>query len=340
MADGSSLQAQGVTRKEREVLSALGERLTNAEIAARLYISVRTVESHVSSLLRKLGVTSRRELAAIATSIEPERPPEVAALPAALALAAEASPLIGRDDELGRLRDLWQQAIAGQTLMAVVTGEAGVGKSRLVAELAVEVDRAGGAVRLGACSEVGAEPFEPFHQVLGNKTVQLGETDSSRLLDPTGERAEAVAAVKEGIVGLAASGSPALLVLEDLHWATATTRDVVRQLAHAAGPAPLLVAVTSRDVAPDVTDDLSVLIGDLDRCPAAHHLRLAGLGPAEVGRLLEWLAAVQTGHRPRSGSTPRPAATRCSSARPWTRAFRPGALRARCGACWRGATKG
>ncbi|HZE38916.1 MAG TPA: helix-turn-helix transcriptional regulator, partial [Stackebrandtia sp.] len=52
-----------VSAREAEVLALLGEHLSNAEIAARLYISVRTVESHVSSLLRKLEVADRRALA-------------------------------------------------------------------------------------------------------------------------------------------------------------------------------------------------------------------------------------------------------------------------------------
>src|ERR687889_481348 len=49
-----------ISPREAEVLAAVGEHLTNAEIAARFFISVRTVESHVSSLLRKLGAADRR----------------------------------------------------------------------------------------------------------------------------------------------------------------------------------------------------------------------------------------------------------------------------------------
>ncbi|MFP4555140.1 MAG: helix-turn-helix domain-containing protein, partial [Actinomycetota bacterium] len=61
------LDRAGVTAREREVLALLGERLTNGEIGERLYISVRTVESHVSSLLRKLGADTRRDLVQFAS---------------------------------------------------------------------------------------------------------------------------------------------------------------------------------------------------------------------------------------------------------------------------------
>src|SRR5262245_13786143 len=55
----------GLSRREAEVLEALGDHLTNAEIAERLFISVRTVESHVSTLLRKLDADDRRALARV-----------------------------------------------------------------------------------------------------------------------------------------------------------------------------------------------------------------------------------------------------------------------------------
>ena len=58
----------GVSPREREVLALVGEQLGNAEIARRLFISVRTVESHVSSLLRKLDAPDRAALARLAAA--------------------------------------------------------------------------------------------------------------------------------------------------------------------------------------------------------------------------------------------------------------------------------
>lgn len=56
------LQELGITSREMDVLRLVGERLSNKEIAARLYVSARTVEDHVATLKRKLSVGSRREL--------------------------------------------------------------------------------------------------------------------------------------------------------------------------------------------------------------------------------------------------------------------------------------
>ena len=56
------MSSPAISAREAEVLALLGEHLSNAEIGARLFISVRTVESHVSSLLRKLEMPDRRAL--------------------------------------------------------------------------------------------------------------------------------------------------------------------------------------------------------------------------------------------------------------------------------------
>ena len=64
-----------LTTRETEVLALVRERLTNAEIADRLFVSVRTVETHVSALLRKLGASDRRALARGAAPDSADRRP-------------------------------------------------------------------------------------------------------------------------------------------------------------------------------------------------------------------------------------------------------------------------
>ncbi|MGK5559256.1 response regulator transcription factor, partial [Actinomadura kijaniata] len=87
-----------VSAREAEVWALLGEHLSNAEIAARLSISVRTVESHVSSLLRKLGAPDRRALSRrAAEAARAGRPRPAPALPAPL------TTFVGRARERGEL---------------------------------------------------------------------------------------------------------------------------------------------------------------------------------------------------------------------------------------------
>jgi predicted ATPase/DNA-binding CsgD family transcriptional regulator len=124
---------RGASRREIEVLALIGARLSNADIAGRLHLSVRTVENHVSSLLRKYGVADRRALAEVAAQVAagvPE-PGRLAGAPATL------TRFIGRDFEraqlLGALRD-------GR--LVTLHGPGGVGKSRL----AVDVAQAAGSL--------------------------------------------------------------------------------------------------------------------------------------------------------------------------------------------------
>jgi pimeloyl-ACP methyl ester carboxylesterase/DNA-binding CsgD family transcriptional regulator len=81
MAESGLPMDAGISEREAEVLDLVGAHLSNAEIAHRLVISVRTVESHVSSLLRKLDVASRKELALLAASESGDPDPAVAASP-------------------------------------------------------------------------------------------------------------------------------------------------------------------------------------------------------------------------------------------------------------------
>jgi len=121
-------QEVGVSAREAEVLTAIGEHLTNAEIAARLFISVRTVESHVSSMLRKLQVEDRRALAAIAArlpSADPAAPGQTARI--MVPLPAPLTSFVGRSADQAGLTS----AIRDHRMVTAV-GPGGVGKTRLV----------------------------------------------------------------------------------------------------------------------------------------------------------------------------------------------------------------
>src|SRR3954447_21886025 len=119
------LVGAGVTAREAEVLAAVAERLRDREIAERLFLSVRTVESHVAALRRKLGVTDRSKLAELGAQLHPARTGGAPPTPL--------TSLIGRQHETARLIAL----LDGHRLVTLI-GPAGVGKTRLALQVATE----------------------------------------------------------------------------------------------------------------------------------------------------------------------------------------------------------
>ncbi len=118
---------QVITPREAEVLAAVGSHLTNAQIANRLHLSVRTVETHVAALLRKLGVADRQALAELAPAIGTGPAPGAGIL----ALPAPWTSLVGRHGEVADV----VAALDGSRLVTLV-GPGGVGKSRLAVAVA------------------------------------------------------------------------------------------------------------------------------------------------------------------------------------------------------------
>jgi DNA-binding CsgD family transcriptional regulator len=304
-----------LTRRETDVLAALAERITNAEIAARLFISERTVESHVAALLRKLEATNRHELADIAR--REQSLDRASRLPAVLELLVEPAGFVGRAGERRRLGELWKRCVTGPSRVAILAGEAGIGKSRLAAEFAAEVDQSGGRVLLGMCGEDAEAPFQPFVQAIGDDVAALSEVSVRRragsdtaalariipglarragpgatanVADPVSGQATIAAAIGR-YLRRAAEEAPLLLIIEDLHFATATTRATVRHLAGSPIHAPIVILITTRDAAPDVDDELRVLLGELTRMPAVESIDLGGLPAADVAELLARLAS-------------------------------------------------
>ena len=201
--------------------------------------------------------------------------------------------MVGRDRELGHLQQAW--GADGRVL--VVRGRAGIGKSRLVREFADWVRDAGGTVLAGRCSPTGGDvPFRPLREAL-LAAARVGLAPSPRLaaFRPTlgslvpewsGERAGGVdgglMVLAEGVLRLMVEWSspdaPALLVIEDLHWADRETLEVLEYLAdHVSGHAALVVT-TLRDDEPGPGTEL---VSALWARRAVHPIFLSPLDPAQ-----------------------------------------------------------
>jgi predicted ATPase/DNA-binding CsgD family transcriptional regulator len=128
-----------VSEREAEVLEAIGAHLSNAQIARRLHISVRTVESHVSSLLRKFGVPDRRSLADLAPAVAARQQAGTAVV---AGLPGARTSFIGRSHEQAEVL-----AALEQNRLVTLLGPGGVGKTRLAATVALA---AAGQYPLGA----------------------------------------------------------------------------------------------------------------------------------------------------------------------------------------------
>ncbi|MEV7808666.1 LuxR C-terminal-related transcriptional regulator [Microbispora sp. NPDC088329] len=151
------LARAGVTEREAEILWAVAERLRNREIAERLHISVRTVESHIAALLRKLGAPDRAALAE--TGMRLRRADR-----AGTALPTPLTSLVGRTGETSEL-----VALLGSHRLVTLIGPGGVGKTRLALHVATaHAERFPGGVRLADLAPVEPESVgDTFARALG-----------------------------------------------------------------------------------------------------------------------------------------------------------------------------
>jgi DNA-binding SARP family transcriptional activator/tetratricopeptide (TPR) repeat protein len=216
-------------------------------------------------------------------------------------------PFVGRGPELARLRVAWTGALAGRRRLVLVTGEAGVGKSRLAAQLAGHAERDGATVLLGRCDRQAGVAYLPLRAALGPYLAACPAERLRELVGPVGgelvrlwpelarrlpglpapirggpkeERYLLFEAVT-GLLDAVASAGPALLVVDDLHEADGQSLALLRHLAHAARPAGLLMVLTARD--DEATGgDLAGVLADLLRAPGSEHLALGGLDEGEI----------------------------------------------------------
>ncbi|MER7186174.1 AAA family ATPase, partial [Streptomyces hyaluromycini] len=208
------------------------------------------------------------------------------------------SPLIGRDDELGRLAGVLERARNGNGQAVLVAGDAGVGKTRLLDEVAARAAGVGATVVVGHCVDLGdvGLPYLPFTEILGAlasddrfSAVLAAHPAVERLLgaasDPSRD-ADARLRLFEGVAGLfaeLAAAAPLLLILEDLHWADQSSRDLLRFLL-SRGVLPRRLAVLASYRADDLhrRHPLRPLLAELVRLPGVERLEVRRLADAEV----------------------------------------------------------
>lgn len=219
-------------------------------------------------------------------------------------------PLTGRDRELEALDVALARTRDAQREVVLVTGEAGIGKTRLVAELA---DRATSMqVLAGRCSDDAGIPYQPFVEALRGDLDRATDADLAERLGPhAGFLAWLVPELAERLGHAPATASdnarldrhhlftavehwlrttaeaqPVLLVLEDLQWATTETLLLLRHLVHGDPCTPVALMATVRDGAKEQPPELVEALADVAAKPGVTELRLASLHPQDVGHLV------------------------------------------------------
>lgn len=220
--------------------------------------------------------------------------------------------VIGRDDEIAALEQALRQTLEGHGQTILIAGEAGVGKSRLIAATRARADRLGILRLQGQCFEPDAAlPYAPLADLLRARLADLPpETFASnpgiaapelgRLvpelvaalpgytppapLEPEQEKRRLFQALTQFIVGQP-SASQQLMVVEDLHWSDDTSLEFLLSLARRVAAQPLLLLLSYRS--DEVGPGLRHLLAELDRERLAQEFVLKPLSRGDVGAMLQ-----------------------------------------------------
>jgi tetratricopeptide (TPR) repeat protein len=252
--------------------------------------------------------------------LDPERPgAEVGRwpLPEALRTVPRVA-YVGRVTERGLLEHARNEARSGARQVVLLSGEPGIGKTRLASYAALGANADGFAVGWGACSEDLAAPYEPWidvcsqlvehtdreflaqyverfggevRRLASNLARRLPEARAPQSSDPETERFLLFKAVAE-LLRAVATSVPLCVVLDDFHWADGQSVALLKHVARSVEQGALQILVTYRDS--DLTKDhpLTGVLADLRRIEGVERIALTGLGADEVAELL----AAAAGH--------------------------------------------
>jgi DNA-binding winged helix-turn-helix (wHTH) protein/tetratricopeptide (TPR) repeat protein len=225
----------------------------------------------------------------------------------------ERDPFVGRSRELAELRAALDSALGGRGRVLLVTGETGIGKTRLVDELAAQAVERGAVLRAGHCWEAeGAPSFWPWVQIvraearerspaalralLGSGAAVIGQlvTEVAELFPdlpppPQLEAREARFRMFDALTRFltrAAIEHPLFLSLDDLHRADPPSLRLLQFVAREVSGHPMLVVGTCREAELGRAAERARIVGELARETSAQRVHLEGLSRAAVGRLV------------------------------------------------------
>ena len=212
--------------------------------------------------------------------------------------------VVGRVEELAVLEAARARATNGEPTVVLVGGEAGIGKTRLVTELAARCAADQMPVLSGGCVPVGdgALPYAPIVEILRTLLTDVGLEAVRELVGPSwGELARLLPALGApdgsrppdhtaqarlfelllGLLGRLGEQAPLVLVVEDLHWADRSTRDLLAFLVRNLRRERLLVVVTYRNDEPG-QERLGPYLAELDRGGPVQRIELPRLDQVET----------------------------------------------------------
>ncbi len=217
---------------------------------------------------------------------------------------------IGREQELVALESLLAGVAASEGAFALVSGESGVGKSRLVAELSAQAHSRAMTVLIGECLELaeGELPYAPLigalrtllrersseevdalvgspHGELRRLLPELASKDSGQEHPSTGEGAQArLFEQLLSVISAAARQAPLLLVIEDLHWADRSTRDFIAFLLRNARQEALVLVLTYRSDELHRRHPVKSFVSELQRTAGVLRVDLRPFSREELAR--------------------------------------------------------
>ena len=198
-----------------------------------------------------------------------------------LSYVARATPVIGRAVERDALSAAYARVRAGESRLLLITGPAGIGKTRLVEDFCGSAAEAQVLTGESAPLAGTALAYGPFVAALRDHAGWLLDDDDAG--DMLTRRHRLFVRVLQVLADLAAE-APVLLVLEDLHWADESSRELLDFLAVRLRGRRVMVVATVRD--DELSGAVRPWLAELERRPGVLRLRLAPLAPAEIAGVI------------------------------------------------------